>query len=124
MRPLLITFFFFFLWLNLSAQDVVIPLQSANNQASIKSQNFNISELQMHFRIDALYGKTVETESHGNFIDLYFGKGYSSSKVGSPKLPSFSRLIQIPNGASVSVKVNGYSESELLLSDYGINTQL
>ncbi len=124
MRPLLITFFFFFLWLNLSAQDVVIPLQSANNQASIKSQNFNISELQMHFRIDALYGKTVEKESHGNFIDLYFGKGYSSSKVGSPKLPSFSRLIQIPNGASVSVKVNGYSESELLLSDYGINTQL
>lgn len=124
MRPLAISIFILSLWLNLGAQDVVIPLQSAHNQASVKSQSLNISELQMHFQIDALYGKSVATANHGNFIDLYFGKGYSSSLVGNPKLPSFSRLIQIPNGASVSVKVNGYSETELVLSNFGINTPL
>jgi len=48
---------------------------------------------------------------------------YSVGKLGTPKLPASKKLIEIPFGAEVTVKVKNYTVTDYTLADYGI-TQL
>lgn len=48
-------------------------------------------------------------------------KGYYSGEIGSPKLPVFKELIQIPFGAEVKINIKGYSKEEIKLETIGVN---
>ncbi|HDP55615.1 MAG TPA: hypothetical protein ENN24_08070, partial [Bacteroidetes bacterium] len=100
------------------AQDYFIPLGNKKSEAVVLQNN--ISNVSMLFSLQGIYGKEILNTKRQNFTELYFGDGYSSGELGSPKLPAFKKLIQIPHGASVKLNVTGYSEQEIFLSEYGI----
>ncbi len=109
-----------------NAQDFKIPLQDFNNKRPTQQQQVHtdINTIRMSFALDALYGNAISQKDYGKFVDLYFGKGYTNAQIGEPKLPVFKRLIQIPNNAQVSVKINGFTQSEMALSDFGIENPI
>jgi hypothetical protein len=104
------------------AQDYFIPLGNKKSEAVVLQNN--ISNVNMLFSLQGIYGKEVLNTKGQNFTELYFGDGYSSGELGSPKLPAFKKLIQIPHGASVKLNVVGYNEEEISLSEYGISNVL
>lgn len=65
----------------------------------------------------------VET-SKGFFNELIIPGTYWTGDLGSPKLPASKKLIEIPFGAEVSVKVLSYDVKEYNLRDYGINFKI
>jgi len=100
------------------AQDYFIPFGNKKSEAVVLQNN--ISNVNMLFSLQGIYGKEVLNTKGQNFTELYFGKGYSSGDLGAPKLPAFKKLIQIPHGATVKLNVVGYTEQEFTLSEYGI----
>jgi len=104
------------------AQDYFIPLGDKKSEAVVLQNS--LSNVNMLFSIQGIYGKDVQTPKGENFTELYFGKGYASGDLGEPKLPAFKKLIQIPHGASVNLKVSGYSEQEFTLSEHGIESKV
>ena len=107
-----------------AAQDYVIPLGEHKKLSTAGSTVNSISSVKMHFTLDALYGVTVQDKEYGEFVDLYFGKGYATGKIGEPKLPAYKQLIQIPNGATVTAQVNGYSQQDISLAENGIDAPI
>ena len=73
------------------------------------------------FSFNSIESQSISNEK-GNFSEIYIDGSFPYGEVGSPSLPMVTRLIAIPQGATPVVTVNGYSESEYALSDYGINT--
>ncbi len=62
--------------------------------------------------------------SNGNYIELGLS-GYSKIyDAGKPQLPVMSRLIEIPYGAEVVVKIISYTEQEITFSDLGIPNKI
>jgi hypothetical protein len=118
MSRVFILSFILFLSLQSFAQDYIIPTPSRSSTSGI--QKSSPSGVQMHFSLSAIYGKDTKNNKGETFTELYFGKGYSKGEIGSPNLPAFKKLIQIPHGANVEIKVLGYSQSDLTLGDYGI----
>jgi hypothetical protein len=121
MKRILSIFFCFALFPATYAQDYQIPLREIKKASTQTSFTNSISLVRMHFALDALQGVSVESKEQGDFVDLYFGKGYTTGRIGEPKLPAFKRLIQIPNNAIVSARVNGATEKEIVLAEYGIS---
>lgn len=103
-------------------QDYFIPLGTKKSEAVVLQNS--MPNVNMLFSIQGIYGKDVQTQNGETFTELYFGKGYASGNLGEPKLPAFKKLIQIPHGASVNLKVIGYSEQEFSLSEYGIESKV
>lgn len=102
----------------IKAQDYFIPLMSKKSEAAVLQNS--MSNVNMLFSLQAIYGKDVVNTQKQSFTELYFGKGYSSGELGAPKLPAFKKLIQIPHGATVKLNVVSYTEQEITLSEYGI----
>lgn len=106
------------------AQDYEIPLRDIKKASNLTSLTSSISSVRMHLELDALQGVSVESKEQGDFVDLYFGKGYFTGEIGQPKLPAFKRLIQIPNNAEVTARAIGFSEKEIVLADFGISSPI
>ncbi len=104
------------------SQDHFIPLDRNNTEAKVLENSTN--NLRMSFSLDGISGKDVTSKNGQDFTELYFGNGYYTGKVGSPKIPAFKRLIQIPFGAEVEVNVIGYSKKKMSLKDIGISNQI
>jgi hypothetical protein len=121
-KVLIISTIAFMLNSSIFAQDYVINLQSVKSSASLERND--LSGVQMNFSVNSIYGKSVASKDGDSFIELYFGKGYAKGEIGTPKLPAFKKLIQIPHGAEVELKVLGYSQTVLNLKDYGIENLL
>ncbi|MDD3891980.1 MAG: C25 family cysteine peptidase, partial [Bacteroidales bacterium] len=105
-----------------NAQDYFIPLGNKKSEAEVLQNS--MSNLNMLFTLEGIYGKEILSTKGEGFTELYFGKGYSSGELGSPKLPAFKKLIQIPHGATVKLNVSGYTEQEFSLSEYGIERKV
>ena len=103
-------------------QDYYLPLGNSKSEAAVVDNSIN--SLKMSFSIQGLSGKDVTTKSGQHFTELYFGNGYSYGDLGTPKLPAFKRLIQVPFGAEAVVNVIGYSEEIYSLKEMGINNLL
>jgi len=101
------------------AQDYTIPLREGKSKSDMKRATF--SELENVYTIGTLYGKQIHTKGNQSFVELYFGNGFADGEIGSPKLPVFRNLIQVPFGAEVKVHLKGYSVEEYKLSELGIN---
>jgi hypothetical protein len=118
-KTLIISTIALFVNVSIYAQDYVINLQTVKSAASLERND--LSGMKMNFSLNSIYGKTVVSNEGESFTELYFGKGYAKGEIGTPKLPAFKRLIQIPHGSEAELNVVGYTQSSINLKDYGID---
>ncbi len=102
------------------SQNGSIPLNpSATKSGSLQSNS--MSGFSTTFSFNSIESQSISNEK-GNFSEISIDASFPYGEVGSPSLPMVTRLIAIPEGATPVVTVNGYSEAEYALADYGINT--
>jgi len=104
--------------LGFSAFGQAISLRSADKVECVKS---DMNGLKASFSFSSLDATTVET-SRGELSEIHIDGTYPNGNVGEPQLPMFTRLIAIPTGATPVVSVGAHSETEYVLSNYGIGT--
>ncbi|MFO8021520.1 MAG: C25 family cysteine peptidase, partial [Perlabentimonas sp.] len=104
------------------SQDYFIPLDRNKTEAEVLNNTTN--NLNMLFSLSGISGKDITSKDGQAFTELYFGNGYYTGQVGNPKIPAFKRLVQIPFGADVELKVTGYSKKQMSLKDIGINNPI
>jgi hypothetical protein len=107
--------------LHVQAQNFAIDF---NRQASeVQVATDNMKQLEATFTLKGLNNLNVETD-RGTFTELYLPGAYATGTLGTPKLPAFKKLIEIPFGAEVSVKVKSFSVTEYQLADYGLTSPI
>lgn len=119
---LLSTAFLLLVTITGTTQEYYASLGRSKTESVILENTY--SNLRMQFSLKGIYGKDLSSIEGKDFTEIYFGNGYSTGKIGTPKLPAFKKLIQIPNGAEVTVKVIGYSEEVIELESIGIINEL
>ena len=102
----------------LSAVAQQIQLRSVDKVECVKS---DMTSLKANFSFSSLNADKIET-THGELSEIHIEGTYPNGNVGEPQLPMFTRLIAIPTGATPIVTVGAHSETEYILSDYGIGT--
>ena len=94
-----------------------IPLGRSQNRLEVLEDQSQ----SVHLQIDYAQLQSVRMENRqGAFNEISLEGGLFDGMVGDPKLPVTQRLMEIPFGAEVEVKVLGYSEQVIDLADYGI----
>ena len=112
---LLVTGLFF--GLHAQAQSLAIDFDRQAPEVQVGTDNMN--QLDATFTLKGLNSLNVETDG-GTFSELYIPGAYAVGTLGTPKLPAFKKLIEIPFGADVSVKVKSFAVTEYQLADYGL----
>ncbi|MDD3527523.1 MAG: C25 family cysteine peptidase, partial [Bacteroidales bacterium] len=112
---LLVTGLFF--GLHAQAQRLAIDFDRQAPEVQVGTDNMN--QLDATFTLKGLNSLNVETDG-GTFSELYIPGAYAVGTLGTPKLPAFKKLIEIPFGADVSVKVKSFAVTEYQLADYGL----
>ena len=102
------------------SQNGRIPLTPTATKSGLLQSN-SMSGFSATFSFNSIESEAISNEK-GNFSEISIDGSFPYGEVGSPSLPMVTRLIAIPEGATPSVTVNGYSESEYALTDYGIST--
>ncbi|MCF6365593.1 MAG: C25 family cysteine peptidase [Bacteroidales bacterium] len=100
------------------AQQGVIPLSSEKNAVEMSENSYE--KLNLTFNHSQIRSFTVKT-SEGTFDEISIPGARFTGNIGDPKLPAYSKLIEVPFGAEVNVKVKNYTVQEYKLSDFGIN---
>lgn len=94
-----------------------IPLGRTQNRLDL------MEDQSQHLRLQIDYAQlqSVRLEKpQGSFNEISLEGSLFDGAVGDPKLPVTQRLLEIPFGAEVEVKVLGCSEQVIDLADYGI----
>ena len=104
----------------LSAVAQQIQLRSVDKVECVKS---DMTSLKANFSFSSLNADKIET-THGELSEIHIEGTYPNGNVGEPQLPMFTRLIAIPTGATPIVTVGAHSETEYILSDYGIGRKV
>lgn len=99
-------------------QQVAIDLGRASTDVKIEKDDMQRFKASFSYSSISTFG--VET-GKGLFNELIIPGTYWTGDLGTPKLPASKKLIEIPFGAEVSVKVLNYEMKEYSLRDYGIN---
>nr|NQU93450.1 peptidase C25 [Bacteroidota bacterium] len=100
------------------AQEFNIDFGRANPEVVVAEDN--LQQLDLNFSYNGLNTFEVETEQ-GLFNEILIPGTYSTGELGMPKLPASKKLIEIPFGAEVTVKVKNFTMTEYRLSDYDIS---
>ena len=103
-------------------QPYQIPLNGKGNKAQVVNSDYQ--QLNMQFSFDKLSGFDVQNKAGIVFTELNLDDAHAVGRIGEPKLPALKKLIEIPAGAQVTVKVLNFKEEEIKLSNYGITNQL
>ncbi|MBL7059795.1 MAG: hypothetical protein ISS10_02225, partial [Candidatus Marinimicrobia bacterium] len=109
------------LYVSIISSVISAPLESvllSEDKTEIKLLNNTSQEIVLNYHIEKIDGFTVETMG-GSFSEITLPSGHSVGLIGNPKLPARKELIEIPEGAEVSVEVLGYSVTEVKLIEYG-----
>jgi hypothetical protein len=102
---------------NISNAQQTIPLGRTQDRLDLVEDQ--VQRLRLHIDYAKLQSVRLE-KAQGVFSELSLDGGLFDGQVGDPKLPVTQRLIEIPFGADVEVKVLGCYEQEFDLADYGI----
>ncbi len=105
----------------LYGQTPKINFGAERSLTEVTENNFETTRIQLSF--EGLNYLNVETRE-GTFTELIMPRGYSVGELGTPKLPASKKLVEIPFGAEVSVKVTAYTTEEYRLSDFGVEHPL
>ncbi len=95
-----------------------IILSPKKSEAKLISNNQ--TKIKFHFNNDKLSWKNHINKNGEEFTELWIKGGYSIGHIGEPKLPAYKKLIRIPAGAKVSVKVVNYNQQEISLKTKGV----
>ncbi|MCD4795474.1 MAG: T9SS type A sorting domain-containing protein [Bacteroidales bacterium] len=122
MKKLLLPLLISTLWISIGfAQKGVVPLNSERNSIEITDNSYD--KLSLTFNHSEIRSFTVDTKE-GFFDEIAIPGARFTGNVGDPKLPAYSKLIEIPFGAELSVKVKNYTVTEYKLSDFGIENAI
>jgi PKD repeat protein len=113
--------FMLFIAMQAKAGNPVIPLSTET--ASSKVVNSSQSALELSFHFGDIETFDVKTPK-GIFTELRMANAYTTNRIGEPILPAQKKLIAIPFGATVNVKVNSFNVSTLDLGEQGIQNAL
>jgi len=104
-----------------NATDSNISISTENTNTKVLSSNQNEMNIQFHFGDISFFNvKTPE----GIFTELRMKDAYSTNRIGEPILPAQRKLIAIPFGADVSVKVSSFNVQTIDLGEQGIKNAL
>jgi hypothetical protein len=93
-----------------------IELSAREGGIQIKSDDWSATRL--FLRVSELDVTEIKT-AHGTFTELSFPKAFPVGEPGSPKLPAFKEMIEVPMGAEVRLEVSSFTVREYSLSDLG-----
>lgn len=110
-----------FSFLPVYTQQIAIDLGRSKTDVEIAKDDKQSLKVSFSFSDIRTFG--VET-GKGLFNELAIPGTYWVGDLGSPKLPASKKLIEIPFGAEVSVKVLNYKVQEYNLGDYGIEHKI
>ncbi len=117
MKKVLITVFIMLVATLMLANNVTIPSNYQKNDVRIDNSNSNGLNLSVEFsKIKSFDVKTKK----GVFTEIQIEGTTHTQKIGSPKLPFFRKLIEVPVNAQVNVEVINKNASEYSLNDLGI----
>ncbi|MBE0639105.1 MAG: PKD domain-containing protein [Bacteroidales bacterium] len=105
----------------LFSQELAIDFGRTSPEITVKEDN--IEKLSITFSYLGVTKFSVET-GRGLFDEIGMPGAFSIGKLGTPKLPATKKLIEIPHGAEVTVKVKNYSVTEYKLKDFNIHHPL
>lgn len=107
----------------LSADTIVLSRENRGTGLVITQDNVfarQAPSLTLDCHVATMEANEISTPK-GTFTYIYIPGQCISHDVGAPQLPSINRIIEIPQGAEVSVQVIAASETEYNLKDLGIN---
>ncbi len=110
--------------LTVCAQNNQLNLKSKKEVDPIKFASKSINSYQLKVSFDKLNWKTKKIKSGDSFTEIWIDKSNSVGDIGTPQLPAYKKLILLPYGATASVKVKNYTQSEYTLQQIGIENQI
>jgi len=102
---------------SISAQS--ITMQGASK--GITKGNDQFSGFQATFSFDQIESVTITGTERGTFSAIYIESAISGGDFGTPQLPVFRKMIQIPVDATPKVLVKNFTTTEYNLDEYGIH---
>ncbi|MDR0969012.1 MAG: C25 family cysteine peptidase [Lentimicrobiaceae bacterium] len=106
----------------LMAQYAIDFGKSSSNTIRLVEDNTNTFKTSLQYAGIKTFG--VDAGEKGLFNELIIEDAFSIGEIGEPNLPATKKLIEIPFGADVHVKVLNYTVNEYKLSDYGIENRI
>jgi len=108
-----------------SAQKTIkINIQENNTTKSIQNEKITSTD---KFNIkESIYSIDVVSQNskQGDYVQLQADGLQKTFNAGNPDLPVFAKLIEIPLGSKVEIKVLSFDEKEIQLGEHGINTKI
>ncbi len=103
------------------AQNGVIPLNGSKTALKIKANTDE--KLSVVFNHNQINSFSVDTKA-GTFDEISISGAVFTNTYGDPKLPVYSKLIEVPQNAELKVKVKSYETEEYKLADFGIKNKI
>jgi len=112
---------FFLLTVQIHATNTNFSVSTDKTDSKVVTNNHN--ELKLNFKFGEVNYFDVKT-TKGIFTKLIMPGAYTTERIGEPALPAQKKLISIPFGATVNVKVNSFDVSTIDLNEKGIANPL
>ena len=102
-----------------------IQLFSTDIELNIGETYFSVTEKSLEEftfinSISNIKTNIIKTESH-DFLNLIIPSYGSDSEVGTAELPVLQKLVRVPQGSEIAIKILNKEEKIIHLSDYGFN---
>ena len=121
MKKYVVFLFSILIWNGVTAQSQINLGKSRATKATTSITNINSNKFRIEINIPAIsYEKKVF--SAGEFVELIVNDLSRSNDIGKPEIPIYTKLIEVPIGATVRMNVLGYDEELISLSDWGVFT--
>lgn len=104
-----------------SANVARVPLSSSHAGINIKSISPN--EIVLELALDTLNLKDVKMRGK-TFVEIESSVLTKQFGRGTPNLPVFTKLIQVPAGMTARIEASDFDTQEINLSDYGVSDQI
>ena len=117
MKKLLFILVSILLTLSLSAQSISMSGASKG----ISKGNDQFSGFQATFSFDQIESVTITGTERGTFSVLTIEGALPAGEFGTPQLPVFRKMIQIPVDATPKVLIKNFTMTEYNLNEYGIH---
>ena len=120
MKKYVVFIFSMLIWNGAIAQSQINLEKSRTIKATTSITNINSNKFRIEINIPAIsYEKKVFAV--GEFVEISVNDLSRSNDIGKPEIPIYSKLIEVPIGATVKMKVLSYDEELISLSDWGVS---
>lgn len=93
------------------------------NENNVEVLGKSINSIHLRLTLHDINTFQVKTD-HGVFTQLQIDNYVRNTEEGSPLLPMFKRLVELPSDAEISINIVGYTEEIIDLNNLGITNKL